>query len=147
MINIDSKFSFPRMSLGFWTKQCTPLLVSILYFGGGVRYFTQKPYFPFFCVFTYLFIVCLWLFCYNCNETRRVELLNSRNPRISHKFDEVDSRIESSISIYYSLFIVHPKYLMMSLPFKHPSKAPGSCVRVIEKILGSHKIVHTFLHH
>ncbi len=79
-------------------------------------------------------------FCYTRDEAYRVKLPNSRNPRVSHRVGKVNLRIKPS-SIF-KLFIVHHIFRndpMTSPPLKHPSKIPGSYVRVIERILGSHK--------
>ncbi len=90
-------------------------------------------------LFTYFSLLVFGYFCFNYNEAHRVELSNSRNPRVSYRVDEVNSRTELSISVYYSLFIIHSKDPMMSPLFKLPSKIFESCVRVIERTLGSHK--------
>jgi hypothetical protein len=78
------------------------------------------------------------IFCHDYDETHRVEFSSSRNPRVSHRVDEVNSRIELS-SLCLLLFIKHPKGPVKSLPFDHLSKIPISCVRVIEGTLGLHK--------
>ena len=45
------------------------------------------------------------VFCYDYDETHRVEPPSSRNPWVSHRVDEVNSRIE--LSTFHSLFIIH----------------------------------------
>ena len=97
---------------------------------------TLFPFPLYICLFL---IACFGLFCYDCNEARRVELSNSRNLKVSYRVEEVNSRIKLSIHVHYLLFIIYLKDSMKSLPFKHPSKIPGSCVMVIERTLGSHK--------
>ena len=44
-------------------------------------------------------------FCYDYDKTHRVEPSSSRNPRVLHRVDEVNSRIE--LSTFRSLFIIH----------------------------------------
>ena len=62
-------------------------------------------------LFSFLFYICLflnarlWLFCYDYNETCRVELSNSRNPKVSYRVDEVNLKIE--LSFLVELFIIH----------------------------------------
>ena len=84
----------------------------------------------------------LLVFDYFVIITMKQVELNSQTQetlRFHIRVDEVNSRTELSISVYYSLFIIHSKDLMMSLPFKHPSKIFESCMRVVERTLGSHK--------
>ena len=104
--------------------------------------YATSPRYPISIYFIYLLIsyrFFYYLFCYDYNEAHRVELSNSRNLRVSYRVEEVNSRIKLSIHVHYLLFIIYLKDSIKSLPFKHPSKIPGSCVMVIERTLGSHK--------